>query len=102
MSEPTFKIAKGPWLWLLDTLDLIAIVMPWRTVYCKADWFHDPTMRTHEMVHIAQIERHGAVWFSLLYLYYLARYGYRQNPLEIEAYESHEEAHAQDGRQARR
>ena len=60
--------------------------MPWRSIYVLADHWHDAELRRHEMVHIAQIERLGPVRFSALYLFYLARYGYRGNPLEKEAY----------------
>jgi len=38
----------------------------------------------HERCHVAQWERLG--WrFLPLYLWYTLRYGYRQNPLEVEA-----------------
>ena len=42
--------------------------------------------RTHELVHIAQVNRLGWLKFYILYLYYSWKYGYRQNPFEKEAY----------------
>ena len=39
----------------------------------------------HEMAHVAQIERMGFVRFYLKYLWYNIRYGYKKNPLELEA-----------------
>ena len=39
----------------------------------------------HEARHIFQINRDGYLKFTVKYLYYLARYGYRNNPYEIDA-----------------
>lgn len=78
--------AKGFWRWLLNLLGLVAIVMPWRRVYILAEWIDNPIIRRHELVHIEQIDRDGAVRFSVKYLWWLLRYGYSQNPYELEAY----------------
>ena len=42
-------------------------------------------MAAHEAVHVAQIERDGAVKWTIKILYYLVRYGYINSPYEIEA-----------------
>ena len=81
-----FVEAKGFWRWLLIRLDLVGLVMPWKRVYILPEWMDDPVILTHEMVHIEQIERDGAVRFTVKYLWWLAIYGYRNNPYEIEAY----------------
>ena len=47
---------------------------------------HVQELRHHELIHIEQIERDGAAKFSVLYLWYLVRHGYRRNPYEQEAY----------------
>ena len=39
----------------------------------------------HEMAHIEQYKRYGLIRFLVLYLWYSARYGYYNNPLEVEA-----------------
>lgn len=39
----------------------------------------------HEMQHIYQIQREGLLTFYLLYLYYFFKYGYINNPYEVEA-----------------
>lgn len=39
----------------------------------------------HEERHLAQIEENGVVKFVLLYLIYLLRYGYYNNPFEVDA-----------------
>ncbi len=41
----------------------------------------------HEMAHIDQYRRYGPVRFLLLYTWYSIKYGYRNNPFEIEARE---------------
>lgn len=80
-----FVKAYGPWTILLKSIGCVGIVMPWRSIYYLEPWHRSPEFRRHELVHIAQIERLGAWRFAALYLYYLARYGYANNPLEIEA-----------------
>lgn len=39
----------------------------------------------HEVMHVLQYQREGLVRFWLKYLWYSIRFGYRQNPFEIEA-----------------
>lgn len=78
--------AKGIWRLLLHTTGAAAIAMPWRTVYVLAPYLHDEALLAHEAVHLEQIEREGPIWFSVRYLWWLARYGYRENPYEREAY----------------
>ena len=95
-------IEAGPvWRTILKTFNLAGIVMPWPTptIYYLPPWHKCPTFIRHELVHVAQIHRMGRVRFALTYLYYLARYGYRANPLEIEAY-ADEESSSQEVRQA--
>lgn len=41
--------------------------------------------RIHEWVHIEQVRRVGWLKFYASYLYYQLRYGYRNNPWEVEA-----------------
>ena len=40
---------------------------------------------THEARHIFQIKQDGKIWFAIKYLYYAFKYGYRNNPYEIDA-----------------
>lgn len=81
-----FVVAYGPWRLFLERAGYRAITMPWRSIYVLSGHWDNGELRRHELVHIAQIERLGAVRFSVVYLFYLARYGYRDNPLEKEAY----------------
>lgn len=87
------RFVKAGWLWkrVLPKMGLVAIVMPWRTIYVLAPWFNDAVIRLHELVHIEQIGRDGPIVFAVKYLWWLIVYGYRNNPYEVEAY-------ARDGR----
>jgi hypothetical protein len=42
----------------------------------------------HELMHVLQYQREGFFGFLFKYLWYSLRFGYRQNPFEIEARES--------------
>jgi len=41
----------------------------------------------HELEHVYQQMREGVIFFYLKYFYYSLRYGYKNNPFELEAYE---------------
>ena len=47
-----------------------------------------PTLFRHELEHVYQQIRDGRVRFYLKYFYYSLRYGYKNNPYELEAYEN--------------
>ena len=47
--------------------------------------FRSGWVRRHEYAHILQMRRYGSLVFMLLYWYYLYRYGYSENPFEVEA-----------------
>jgi len=87
MPKAKFVKATGLTEALLKQMGLFGIVMPWRTIYYRDNWNKCPTFIRHEMVHIEQIEREGAVKFTVKYLYWLMKYGYRNNPFEVEAYD---------------
>jgi hypothetical protein len=86
------------WTWFLTRYNLAGIVMPipfLPTCYYLEPWNKCPEFVRHENVHYRQIQRMGTIKFTIAYLYYLARYGYRNNPLEIEAY-GHEESRREE------
>ncbi len=39
----------------------------------------------HELEHVYQVRRNGWLRFNLIYLWYLLRHGYKNNPFEVEA-----------------
>lgn len=95
MKRHRLKQARGPWKWFLTRLGLAGIVMPWRTIYYLPPWHKSPEFIRHELVHIRQIDRDGPVVFAVKYLYWLARYGYANNPYEVEAYGKKNQAASQ-------
>lgn len=85
-TDVKFIIARGFWRWLLNSLGIIGITMPWRRIYILEEYRFNSSLRRHELVHIEQIDREGPVMFTIKYLYWHFRYGYRANPFEREAY----------------
>ena len=70
-----------------------AMVHPWKK---KIIWHykkgHMPSIQIqkHEQRHLKQIEREGSRKFIFKYLFYLLKYGYTNNPYEIEARQAEE------------
>jgi len=81
-----FLVARGWKRWVLLRLGAAALTMPWRRVYVLGEWASHDGLIAHERVHLDQIERDGPVKFTILYLWWLVRYGYERNPYEEEAY----------------
>lgn len=57
----------------------------WNTIYVLPGHEHDQRLLRHERKHLEQIERDGRLTFSIKYLYWLYRYGYKNCPYEVEA-----------------
>ena len=57
----------------------------WRTVYVLPGHERDERLLRHEREHLRQIERDGRLLFSAKYLWWFLRYGYWNNPYEVEA-----------------
>lgn len=57
----------------------------WRVVYLHPEHMVNQGLIRHELKHLEQIERDGRFVFSAKYLYWLCRYGYVNNPYEVEA-----------------
>lgn len=81
-----FYPARGLLARFLRRHGFAAVTMPWRRVYVLDEYCDRQDIIAHERVHLDQIERDGAIKFTVLYLWYLALYGYMKNPYEIEAY----------------
>lgn len=69
----------------------VAMVHPWKK---KIIWYYKdgytPTiqMQRHEKQHLIQIAKEGSWKFVFKYLFYLLKYGYINNPYEVEAREA--------------
>lgn len=81
------KIVSTNWFfnWFLKTTKYSAITMPWSTVYILPEQLSNKGLLAHEKVHLDQIAKVGPLKFTILYLWYNLKYGYWNNPLEIEA-----------------
>jgi len=78
-------MAPGWMRLLLKPFGFGAITLPPWGVFFVKPWDEESNLWKHEAVHWAQYERMGAVRFYATYLWYQLRYGYRNNPMEIEA-----------------
>lgn len=85
MEDYNIKSASGLIGLFLRKTGYYAITMPWKTIYVIPSQMNNEKLLAHERVHIEQIKRHGPVFFSISYLWYNLRYGYLQNPYEVEA-----------------
>jgi len=85
-SPPRFHAANRIECLILRRLGFAAVCWPWRRIAILPEWLDHPALRRHELIHLEQINRHGPIAFTILALWYLARYGYKRSPFEIEAY----------------
>lgn len=88
--EPWFRPANWFWERFLRRYNFWAIPMPWRTVHIRRDKFRTgpalEVIRQHERVHYEQMEREGVIRWHIKYFVFLLKFGYRNNPYEVEAY----------------
>lgn len=54
----------------------------------KEEFLADRRWLRHELAHIAQFRKYGSLRFLMLYLWWSWRFGYQNNPFEIEAREA--------------
>lgn len=62
-----------------------AITLPPFGMYVKAGYVDDLRIQTHEGIHWEQYQRMGLFKFYITYIWYSWKYGYYDNPLEVEA-----------------
>ncbi len=82
--DKRFKKAGVFWSFILKALRAHAIVMPWGRCYVLPH-YDSASLRKHELVHLAQVKRYGAIGFTVRYLYWYAKVGYYWHPMEVEA-----------------
>ena len=71
--------------WWLRKIGMSAITLPPLGIYAVQECLNDERLARHEGKHWEQYQRMGLFKFYGLYLWYSLRYGYRNNPMEIEA-----------------
>lgn len=79
------KPARGPILWWLKSSRYKAITLPPFGIYALPEHLDNERLQRHEQEHWEQYKRMGVFKFYALYLWYSMRYGYWNNPMEIEA-----------------
>lgn len=51
----------------------------------KPEIIQNRQLLCHELTHVMQWKKYGIIRFPILYLWYSFKYGYYQNPFEVEA-----------------
>ena len=81
-------IASGPIFWWLRFTGFKGIALFWGVAYVLPGWETNERLIKHELEHLEQMKRDGKFRFAFQYLWRSFRYGYRNNPYEIEAREA--------------
>lgn len=82
------QTASGPILWWLRLTGFKGIALFWGVAYVVPGWETKERVIQHELKHLEQMKRDGKLRFAVQYLWWSLRYGYRNNPYEIEAREA--------------
>lgn len=82
------RTARGPVRWFLKATRFAGITLPPFGIYLLAERMGDMRLRRHEEAHWQQAKTLGVARWYWLYLWYSLRYGYWNNPLEVEAREA--------------
>ncbi len=85
MSNAKVKVASGLIKGYMKACGFKGWTSFWNTVYVLEGYQDNTRLLRHEMKHIEQIKRDGKVLFSVRYLWWFLRYGYYENPYEVEA-----------------
>lgn len=78
-------VAKGPVKWWLKKTGYKGITLPPFGIFITEDRIDSERLRKHELAHWKQAQELGVVKFYAKYLWFNMRYGYRENPMEVEA-----------------
>lgn len=79
------KEARGPIRWILRKTPYWGICLPPFGVYILKERMDNERLIRHEQCHWDQYLRMGVIKFYAVYLYKHFKYGYENNPLEVEA-----------------
>lgn len=82
------KPCSGLIKWYMDRCGFKGWTSFWNTIYLHPDHLGDEPLIRHELKHIEQIQRDGKIVFTLKYLFWTVKYGYYNNPYEVEAREA--------------
>ena len=76
--------ANGLIGWTLRRTGFAGVTLPWG-IYILPERLQDARLVRHEQAHADQIAQYGVIGFYARYLWFTLRYGYRNNPLEVQA-----------------
>ena len=79
------RTAFGLLAWFMRRAGFLGWTSFWGAVYVMPGHEGNGPLLRHERCHLEQIERDGRLLFSIKYLYWLCRYGYKMCPYEVEA-----------------
>jgi hypothetical protein len=82
------KPARGPVLAFLNIVGSDGVTLPPLGIYIRERCLADDRLCRHEQTHWAQWQKMGTIRFYATYLWYNVRYGYQDNPMEVEARKS--------------
>lgn len=87
MKYKKFEVveASGLLLYFMVKMKFYGWTSAWGKIYVRPGHLGNQSLINHEQVHAMQIQRDGTFWQPIKYTYYLLRYGYQNNPYEIEA-----------------
>jgi hypothetical protein len=86
MQEIKHKISSGVIRLYMLQMKYDGWTSFWNTIYyINKDMIEDEALKAHELTHIKQMQDEGKLKFAIKYLYYAWKYGYKENPYEIEA-----------------
>lgn len=71
--------------WFLRTFGFGGIALPPFGIFILAERLHEEALIRHEQCHWLQAQKTGVLRWYATYLVNNIRYGYRKNPLEVEA-----------------
>lgn len=81
------KTPKGIILWYMGICGFDGFASYWGVIYIRKGHEANKQLIAHERCHLAQMRSSGKLAFTVKYLYWLIRYGYYNNPYEVEARE---------------
>ena len=77
--------ATGLIAWCLRRAGRWGVCLPPVAIYILPEHYYDRELIRHEGRHWLQYERMGLLKFYALYAWYTLRYGYDNNPMEVDA-----------------
>ncbi len=80
-----WKIYLYIWASIIRSNTIIGFTTFWNTLIIREGYEDNQSLILHELTHVKQISDEGLIKFTLKYVTNLFKYGYRDNPYEVEA-----------------